>query len=359
MKPDKSSQNREGKDISLCGLPSVPDRPIESFIDPGRLSLIRYNEKKWVNETVLHYCFMENRQEWKGAYEQKDAVYDAFKEWKNLGIGLEFTEVEDPAEAEIRIGFQPGGSWSYVGRDCIDLVPDPNERTMNFGWELTDEYGRDTALHEIGHALGFPHEHQNPKAGIVWNEEAVYDYFAGYPNYWGRDKTYYNVIRKISLAEVDGSAWDKDSIMHYSFKAGIINYPDEYKTRPLVPDLGLSEVDINEVKKFYPPPEGKEPIELKPYHSQLIDVQPSEQLDFNIKPERTRKYSIQTFGDIDTVMVLFEDVNGNPIYLDGDDDSGYDYNSQIEARLIKNKTYYLRIRLYYSTDSGKGAVMLW
>ena len=72
------------------------------------------------------------------------------------------------AEAEIRIGFQPGSSWSYVGRDAIDLVSDFNERTMNFGWDLTTSYGCDTALHEIGHALGFPHEHQNPNAGIIW-----------------------------------------------------------------------------------------------------------------------------------------------------------------------------------------------
>jgi len=35
-------------------------------------------------------------------------------------------------------------------------------------------FGLDTAVHEIGHSLGFPHEYQNPKAGIVWNEEAVY-----------------------------------------------------------------------------------------------------------------------------------------------------------------------------------------
>ena len=27
---------------------------------------------------------------------------------------------------------------------------------MNFGWDLTTPYGRVTALHEIGHPLGFP-----------------------------------------------------------------------------------------------------------------------------------------------------------------------------------------------------------
>ncbi len=302
---------------------------------------------------------MGNSPEWIGGDDQKQAVKDAFQEWKDLGLGLEFNEVDDPTEAEIRIGFAPGGSWSYVGRDCIDLVSDPSKRTMNFGWDLTTFYGKDTALHEIGHALGFPHEHQNPNAGIIWDEEAVYNYFGDYPNYWNRDNTYYNVIRKISPVEVEGSIWDKDSIMHYQFNAGLIINPVQYKSQDLIPDPGLSQIDIDEAIKFYPGQEDIEMNELKPYLSQLLEIEPSEQLDFIIHPPRTRNYTIQTFGKMDTVMVLFEDKNGEPGYVDGDDDSGNNYNSKISVRLIKGKTYYLRVRLYYSTGSGQGAVMLW
>ncbi len=110
----------------------------------------------------------------------------------------------------------------------VDYVTNPQERTMNFGWDLTTPYGRDTALHEIGHALGFPHEHQNPLAGIVWDEEKVYRYFAGPPNNWPRQTTHHNIIRKISADLVEGSAWDKDSIMHYQFPAGLIISPSYY-----------------------------------------------------------------------------------------------------------------------------------
>lgn len=362
MRTNKTSEEEEYTPVDefkICGLPQVPERVLEGFIDPMRLSLIRYHEKKWVNGTVLHYHFLDNNPAWIGPEEQKQVVRDSFQQWKDLGLGLEFREVDDPSDAEIRIGFEPGGSWSYVGRDCIDFASNPSQRTTNFGWDLTTSYGRDTALHELGHVLGFPHEHQNPKTGIVWNEEAVYDYFGGPPNNWPRDQTFYNVLRKIAPAEVEGSAWDRNSIMHYGFRAGLIQIPIQYQSSPLIPEAGLSEIDIAEAIKFYPGQDQPEFPELRQYESQLMNLKPSEQLDFVIMPTRTKNYVFQTFGNADTVMVLFEDYKGEPTYIDGDDDSGYQYNSQISYRLLKGRTYYLRIRLYYSTDSGYGAVMMW
>lgn len=348
---------------SSCCLPVVPVRQLEQNLNPHRESLVRYMEKKWVNGTVLHYCFLDNPSNWRGDNTQKQAVRDAFAEWKNLGIGLKFEEVSDRNQAEIRIGFEglstnTGGSWSYVGRDSIDYAPNPNERTMNFGWDLTTSYGHDTALHEIGHALGFPHEHQNPNAGIVWNEQAVYDYFGGPPNNWTRETTYHNIIRKISSAEVEGSGWDKDSIMHYQIAAGLIKSPSGYQNRPLIPASGLSAVDVEEVKKFYPG-STPTPVQLKPYLSVLVDIEPGQQLDFIIRPEISREYTIQTIGYVDTVIVLFEDVNGNQTYIDGDDDSGWSRNAEIRTRLMQGKTYYLKLRLYSASATGQGAVIVW
>lgn len=76
----------------------------------------------------------------------------AFREWKDLGLGLEFTEVSDRSEPEVRIAFdQSDGSWSYVGRDVLGISA--SEPTMNFGWDLTDDYGHTTALLcSCGHA---------------------------------------------------------------------------------------------------------------------------------------------------------------------------------------------------------------
>lgn len=342
-----------------CSLPIVPNRPLDDNTNPNRVFLIRYIEKKWVNGTLLHYHFLDLPQIWQGASAQKNAVREAFKTWKDIGIGLDFREVSDPAEAEIRIAFEPGGSWSYVGRDAIDLIKDLNERTMNFGWDLTTPYGRDTALHEIGHALGFPHEHQNPKTGIVWDEEAVYAYFGAPPNNWDRDTAYYNIIRKIPEREVEGSQWDKNSIMHYQLPAGVILIPEQYQTQALIPAPGLSDIDKKEVRTFYPPQTNVQTPELIPFLSKYLDINPGQQLDFAIKPDISRTYRLQTFGQLDTVVVLFEQSNGEPVYLAGDDDSGGDRNAHITIRLLRGHSYILRVRLYYSNSSGHGAVMLW
>lgn len=342
-------------------------------MDPNRVSLIRMNESKWVNGTVLHYYFFnqasdgeyitysDGTQEWKawvGDETQKVVVRKAFDVWKDVGIGLQFTEVTSRSEAEIRIGFMDGdGSWSYVGRDVLKNGPDA--RTMNFGWDLTRHPNElDTAVHEIGHTLGFPHEHQNPNAGIVWNEEAVYSDLAGYPNYWSREKTYYNIIRKIEPDQVQGSNWDYNSIMHYPFAGGLIKAPPEF-VNGLQPADGLSARDKTWVKNFYPPLDSHQYQELRPFESVALAIGSGEQKNFVFKPDATRKYTIQTFGISDTVMVLFEDENGDLRYVTGDDDSGKDYNANIEFKLFKGRRYVLRIRLYYSHLTGETTVMLW
>lgn len=342
----------------FCAVPEVPERPLGADVSPDRARLIRYIEKKWMNGTKLHYTFF-NTGPWAGPEVQKDIVRQGFDVWRDVGIGIEFEETSQIADAEVRIGFLQGdGAWSYVGRDVID-VPGQHERTMNFGWDLTrDPRGVDVPVHEIGHTLGFPHEHQNPFAGIVWEEEAVYDYFGGPPNNWPRNTTFFNILRKLPAAAVEGSEWDPDSIMHYAFPAGLIRRPEQYQGG-INPAAGLSEQDLEEVRRFYPPIHTTSYPKLEPFRLQLLSLTPAQQQDYAIEPAETREYTTQTFGRSDTVMVLFEDRDGDLSFVAGDDDSGSSRNSRITEWLQAGRRYVLRVRLYLNYASGDTALLLW
>jgi hypothetical protein len=322
------------------------------------------NVDKWVNGTQLTYAFFENTgsfKKWAGSDTLKSQARKAFKRWADLGIGLRFEET-NRAAAQIRVGFEVNdGHWSYVGRQVLQQGPD--DRTMNL--DPSDgiaggDYGVDVACHEIGHTMGFPHEHQNPNAGIVWDEEAVYRSLAGSPNFWSRQMTFDNIISKIRPDEVQGSSWDPNSVMHYPFEPGLILKPEQYRQAGLQPAGGLSARDAEWVKTFYPALAASADEELPRLESRRLSITPGQQRNFLLKPKVNRYYEIRTFGLSDTVAVLLERAaNGREVYVTGDDDSGEDRNAYIRRRLSANRVYLLRLRLYYAADSGETAVMWW
>lgn len=355
-----------------CAMRPRPRRVFSPAVTAQREGLINTFNSKWVSGTTLHYYFFDRPTDgekvlftdgttqlrsWVGEEEQRAVVRDAFGVWSSVGIGLKFEEVATREEAEIRIGFMRGdGAWSYLGRDILEHGP--NERTMNFGWDLTRSGEIDTAVHEIGHSLGFPHEHQNPKAGIVWDEEAVYAALAEPPNSWPRETTFWNIIRKLDPNEVEGSTWDPDSVMHYPFEKGMIKEPVRYFDEGLQPAGGLSARDISWVKALYPP-QVDNIVQLRPAQSVPLELTPGEQRSFRVRPEETRRYEFRTFGTSDSIMVLFENDNGEFRYLTGDDDSGEDTNAAFRLKLVKGREYVLRVRLYHSERQGQTAVMMW
>jgi hypothetical protein len=351
--------------------PTVP-RDFPPGMTADRTRAINIFGNKWVNGTELSYYFFDQATDgenvmladgsvqfmpWAGAETQKNIVRQAFKVWADQGIGLKFKEVASRDQAIIRIGFQAGdGAWSYVGRVVLDIAAD--QRTMNFGWNLSGDL--DTAIHEIGHTLGFEHEHQNPFAGIVWDEEKVYASLARPPNRWSRQKTFFNIIRKLDDNQVQGTEWDFNSVMHYPFEAGLIKVPVQFQTQPLQPAGGLSARDKTYVQQLYP---GQGPVssfpELVLMESRPLNIGAGQQVDLRLRPKRSRVYEIKTFGSSDVVIVLFEDVNGEMKYLGGDDDSGEDRNAYLKLRLSRGKKYVLRLRLYYADHVGETAVMWW
>lgn len=345
-------------------------------IDGLRAELIILNSNKWANGTTLRYFFFNDETEgaevenakgkkvWKtymGTKEQMNVVRKAFDIWIKTGIGLKFKEVKDRKKAEIRIAFLPDGdSWSYIGRDI--LLDDPDPRTMNFGWNIAvkDRHnGIDTALHEIGHTLGFPHEHQNPIAGIKWNKEKVYKSLSRYPNYWSKSKTYENIIKKIKRSEVRGGTWDPDSIMHYPFEPGLVQEPVEFKKKGIKPAGGLSQEDIQYALFFYPKKNAAKDIRVTILTSYPIDAENSKQQNFIFNPTESREFTIQTVGQIDTVIVLSEKKSKGELYkIASDDKSGTDENALIKASLTKGKNYLIHVKVYYKKPGQQTALLI-
>lgn len=333
-----------------CTQPEVKRPALPPGLAMPRVEAIQLIANKWINGTRLTYFFKTvGGFGWPAG--QKKVVRDAFAKWKALGIGLEFAEVAQEADAILLIGLVQGdGSWSYVGTDVLHNRR--NGCNMNFGWDLTTNWGKATALHEIGHALGMPHEHQNPQSGIVWNEQRVIEVFSGDPNYWSEDQIRWNILRHLAPAQVQGSVWDPLSIMHYPFSPGLITAPPPFDQDGTPENTELSPNDEDWMRRFYPPIAAAPdlpvdtPVPLSP--------EVGAQADFIFVPEMSGDYSLQAKGKADLKIAIARSASegGDPM-LAVADDSATPANAAIKQRLEAGRAYRVSARTHFV--SGRAA----
>lgn len=144
---------------------------------------------------------------------QRDAVIRVIKERFMPIINNKISFTDDLSKATLKVLFRNDQkSFSGVGKQ---RSPGPNGENIHFGWFETQ-----TFMHELGHAFGMIHEHQNIVHGPIlkWKKEVVYAY-AKCAWQWSEDQVNINILKPYDPATLNGSYFDPLSIMLYNYPA--------------------------------------------------------------------------------------------------------------------------------------------
>jgi serralysin len=176
-------------------------------------------------------------------------VQDKFRrylaEWQKH-VNLKLTIVDegnDNAFVTISCSLS-AGSYSLIGIDSLNYKPSMNLAISNRTTDET-EFSR-SMLHEIGHALGFEHEHLNPAISNRINCGSKIVLKKAEKENMTPAELCYSLKSELR----DGrrmSAFDKKSIMLYSLPASLTGLSED-----LPNNFVLSVTDIEKARKAYP-----------------------------------------------------------------------------------------------------------
>ena len=165
--------------------------------------------KMWKNGQTIKIKFVS------GSAANKKIAQKAFCDWSQYA-NINFVFVESGEDYRVGID-EPSGSytsgWSYIGTDCKYQTAQSISISLTWAKSVPESNKDRNALHEIGHSLGFLHEHQ--VYPINWNRTEVDKYYhgIGYTDDW----IYTNIYKNWgTTGEAAFVIKDKSSIMTYT-----------------------------------------------------------------------------------------------------------------------------------------------
>jgi hypothetical protein len=170
------------------------------------------------------------------------AHFNAWSQFANVSFVLTDT---DP---QVRVTRNQEGYWSFLGTDILHIPK--NEPTMclqAFTMQTPESEFRRVVRHEIGHTLGFPHEHMRSAIINRIDPEKAIAYFRRTQG-WSRPMVMQQVLTPLAESSLMGTPdADETSIMAYNLP-GIITKDG----RPIIGGDDIAPQDAEFIGKIYP-----------------------------------------------------------------------------------------------------------
>lgn len=230
------------------------ERVADEILTPDRLSVL--TTKYWgVAGVRLGVSFMDNPDA-----ETRRLILEHMNAWDTYaGANVQF--LWSQSGGEIRIAREKSGYWSYLGTDNLRIPK--AQATMNLQSFTKNtpisEYKR-VVRHEVGHAIGAPHEHMRSQLIARLDVAKTIAYFKRYQG-WDEQTTRQQVLTPLSESSIMGTPnADQDSIMCYQLPSSITK-----DGKPIPGGMDINPLDAEFMRKMYPkvtappgpPPEGK------------------------------------------------------------------------------------------------------